>query len=250
MPVESTQQRSLLLRRRINRLKDELRQLETAAGIEVSEIAVTSSTCGHDDVLDAIQKAARAIGSNSNATLCGFSDASEGGRKWFYSTTFVPQDLEYYLPDADEMVQFFDRLTSSGVLELLHRIWCNNDCACESDETLPDAELLGLVERAPPLQLTANGVQVLMVLAHLYYVTALKPKPQTALRMLPAIAEIFDIDPMTDVLDADADEAMDCITESGRLTEIAPTPADQQSLRTLLHELSSPTRQRMARRDS
>ena len=244
--MENVRRRSLDLRRRINELKDELRQLEASASLEVSEIAVTSAACGHDDVLGAIRRAAYAIASTSNATLCGFYDAPEGENGWFYSTTFIPQDLEYYLPEAGGMVQFYEHLASAGILSLLHQVWIHGHPLCDSDAVLCEARSLGLVSAGPDGRLTVEGIQVLIVLAHLYYLIARKPRPQTALRMLPAIADIFGIDPMTDVLDVSTDEAMARIIESGRLTEIAPNLQDRESLRAVLHELSSPTRRRMA----
>lgn len=124
--------RSLAIRKEINRLKEELRAIEQPAAVEVQELSATSAVCGHDEIMSSLRGSARAAGNTSGAALAAFDDSPEHG-SWFYSTTFVPQDLTHYLSDATGLVRFLATACETGALELLHRLWE----AAEADSAHP-----------------------------------------------------------------------------------------------------------------
>jgi hypothetical protein len=251
--------RSLAIRKEINRLKEELRAIEQPAAVEVQELGATSAVCGHDEIMSSLRGSARAVGNTGAAALAAFDDSPEHG-SWFYSTTFVPRDLTHYLSDATGLVRFLATACETGALELLHRLWkaaeansadprkpCSGSRRAGDPRGLASARELDLVTPGEPPQLSEKGTRVLIVLAHLYYVSCIKPDPRVSLEMIPVLKEVLGVDYLDlDYLDLEVEDAVSELRAAGVLNELAPSARRLADLRALLAEMRAPSRARTA----
>ena len=244
--------RVLLLRKQINELKTELRELEAEESGITSEFSVTNTACGHDEIIAALRKSARAMRSDTNATIAGYSDGEHMEQKWFYSSTLPPEDFSYYVDSPSRVRAFYSHLFVGRCFDYLYALWPGSGKKVELIEIAPaDIQWLieaGLVRTEPLPKLTLQGTKLLLVLGHLYYWIEEKPDPEKALKILPEICEFFRIDPMGGYLSLETADALELLREKGVLDSVVRDKEDEEIVLALLKELHSPTRQRMARR--
>jgi hypothetical protein len=244
--------RALRLRKQINELKTELRELETGESKMTSEFSVTGTACGHDEILAALRKSARAMRSDTNATIAGYSDGEHMEEKWFYSSTLPPEDFSYYVDSPSRVRAFYSHLFLGRGFDYLYSLWPGSVKTVELIEIDPaDIQWVieaGLVRIEPSPKLTLQGTKLLLVLGHLYYWIVEKPDPEKALKILPEICEVFRIDFMGGYLSLETADAMELLREKGVLDSVVRDKEDEEIVPALIKDLRSPTRQRMARR--
>lgn len=194
------------IRLKINTLKERLLEIEgEELSAEEKASLCSSSTCGHDVVLENLQRLTRDYGLKSLAVMaCWDKDPESNSNRW-YSTNLSPHVLSHCLRDVRHILEFLHPLYDIYALKIIQHLFEVD----REDSLKPMVEKTGLTEeevKTMIVQLKKNqfierydgfwtlsnkGWQSFIVLGHLTYVLNLKVPPHKAIPISKAFLEVL-----------------------------------------------------------
>lgn len=173
------------IRLEINRLKQKLLELEgEQLSQEESFQLCTSAACGHDVVIETLQKLCRDYDMENLAVMACWD------KKQFYSTNVSPNSLPYYLRDVHNIANFLSPVLSGNSLEILQKLLEDNNVKeIEGTEELEANHFITKTREG--WKLTMKGWQTYIVLGHLTYVLSVKVPPEKAIPISKAFNDVF-----------------------------------------------------------
>lgn len=197
------------IRSEINRLNKRLLEIEKENLSQEEQAQMCSSNvCGHDVVLNYMQKLCNERDSKSIAIMAGWERGEQN--KW-YSTTITSECLPYLIRNVETIKNYLEPILDVNTLRVLQylSIECENaslekiskklDIAVDEITTIIEK----LIEQKVILEMkdneienkwciTVRGWHTYIVLAHLSFNYTLKLDIEKAIHIAPVFKEVFD----------------------------------------------------------
>lgn len=195
------------IRCEINRLNRRLLEIDNEISVEESAQLCSSNVCGHDVVLEHIQKLCGERETKSIAIMAG---RERGKTNRWYSTTITPECLPYFLRSVETIKNYLEQFLDIDLLRIIQHlsVRCNNvsteEISLELDIPLNELHKLlnKLIEYSLITQvneskeqrwsITSQGWHAYLVLGHLSFNYTYKLEIEKAIHIMPAFKELFD----------------------------------------------------------
>ncbi len=221
--------RAYEIRMEINQLKKELLEIEgDQLSKEESANLCTSATCGHDVVVENLQKLCKDYDIENLAVMACWDNGQ------FYSTNISPVLLPHYLRDVNNIAKFLEPVLSGNSLTIMQQL-LENGTVTELKETDLLEEHNFITKTDDGWKLTSKGWQTFIVLGHLTFVVDIKVPPEKAIPISQAFQEVLGKE-WGERLEMSAEEVIERLKELGWMEKLEAANVDLKDIEDAVYE--------------